>query len=396
MTARARIRITPTRLLAGHHDVLHRILVCLIPACLIGACLIPALLLGSPAFSAQTASPVPPSSPYTLHAYEDLLQLPTLVLNSAGTSYEGLTAAQFTLQLDGGPPFHPRHIRLQGDDPLQVALVFDTGQKGILPLAQMLEEIAPAKLKTWLSPADNLSVYALDCHLIRSGNSLPYSAARLQESLARALAAADLHEQTTGAACGAKRRLWDSVAVVISQLSQLPGRRLVLIVSDGLDDTSQMSWTTLAHYAGRFNTTLMGLRVLQRDSRSSDLSQRLPSFTPATERLVREDEDVFGLLCGETGGIVLCVNDRTMHRQMNSTIKLIHQRYILEFSRPRNGIAGLYHVDVSIPDRHAVVLAAGIGFPPRNPGQDTGPGNIPSDPARAPQLGDRKILTQPQ
>ena len=351
------------------------------------------------ALYAQT-TPVPSAAaPYTLHVYEDLLQLPTLVLDSAQKSYRGLTASQFTLQLDGGPPFHPRHIRLEGDDPLQVALVFDASRESTLALAQKVGSATPGKLDalgTWLSPADHYSLYALDCHLIRTAAGLPYSAARVEGSLAAALAARDLHRHDANAACGNKRRLWESLATVVSQLSQLPGRRVLLVVSDGLGDTSQLSPKTLGHYAGRFNTTLVGLRAPHSDPRSVDPMNRSPFFALPTEQLVRSEENVFELLCGETGGVVLPVDSATMLEAMSNLIGLLRGRYILEFSRPRNDTPGVHHVEVTIPDRHAVVLSAGIAFPTRNPAQDTGPGTVPSDPTRDPQVGNRKILPGPQ
>ncbi len=401
MAARAQIRHPLTASPAQRRSTSHGVLLWLVRAWLVRewlfwACFVWALLPGSPALHAQTAAEAPPATPYTLHVYEDLLQLPALVLDRAGRSYGGLDAAQFTLQLDGGPPFHPRHTRLEGNDPLQVVLVFDAGQKETSSLAQTVEQTEPAKLETWLGPADNFSLYALDCHLIRSAYAWPYSAARLQESLARALAAPDLHAHTPGTTCGAERRLWDSLAVVVSQLGQLPGRHLILVVSDGLDDTSRNSWSTLARYAGRFNTTLMGLHTAQPDARSSDLSNRLPLYARPVERLVGNNEDIFPLLCGQTGGIVLPTSARTVLRELNSTIELIHGRYILEFPRPRNGTVGLSQITASVPDRRAVVLAASIAFPPRNPVQDADPDAIPSDPTRAPQLGSRKIPTQPR
>lgn len=353
-------------------------------------------LSGEHAAKAQTA-PVPAAkAPYTLHVYEDLLQLPTLVLNSAQQPYKGLTAAQFTLQLDGGPPFHPRHTRPEGDDPLQIALVIDASQASTLVLAHQIMANAPTKLQTWLGPADRFSVYALDCHLIRSANSLPYSTIHLQNSLAAALAAPDLHRQNAGMGCGTNRRLWDSLATVITHLSEQPGRRAIVVVSNGRDGGNQTYWNLLARYAGRFNTTLMGLRPQDSDPPPIDPAIRQPLSAYPTEAFVKPNENIFALLCGETGGLVVPVDRDTISLQMNRAIDLLRQRYILEFARPRNDTPGLHHIDASIPDRHAIVLSAGIAFPPRSSTQDTEPGAVPSDPARAPQLGDRKVLTQPQ
>ena len=345
---------------------------------------------------AQTDPVLSPGTPYTLHVYQDLLQLPTLVLNRAQRSYSGLTSAQFTLRLDDGPPFHPRHTRLEGDDPLQIALIVDASRASTLALAEKLEASTLPHLATWLNPSDEFSVYALDCHLIRSASDLPYTAPRLQNALAAALGASDLHQRDPGTACGSDRKLWDSLAAVVSRLSQSPGRRIILIVSDGIDNTSRTSWNVLAHYAGRYNTTLMGLSLLPATYAVDVPPMHRPLHGQLTEGQSRLIEDRFRLLCGQTGGVVLPADNSTVIEQLKSTIDLLRGRYILEFPRPHDNHPGLHHIDASVPDPHAVVLSAAIAFPPRKSTLDTDPGTVPSDPAQAPQFGHRKILVGPQ
>lgn len=354
------------------------------------------LLSGSIQLRAQSA-PIPAASaPYTLHVYQDLLQLPILVLNRAQGSYSGLTAAQFTLRLDDGPPFHPRHTRLEGDDPLQIALVVDASQPETLLLAKKLETFPPPQLANWLSPTDAVSVYALDCHLVRSSNELPYTGLRLQATLTTALAATELHKHDPGTSCGSKRKLWDSLSAVVLRLSQSPGRRVVLVVSDGRDDTSRMSWTALARYAGRFNTTLMGLRPQSAGYHTGELLNRMPISAHPTENFLPNEEQIFDLLCSGTGGLVLAAEPQRPFGPFNRAVELLRQRYILEFARPHDDTPGLHHIEAFVPDPHAVVLSAGIGFPPRRSTQDTDPGTVPSDPTQAPQLGHRRILDVPE
>ncbi len=386
MAARARLRFASVRLLLLYRHVFPTLLTALSLA----------FLCSFVKGHAQNA-PIPSAdAPYTLHVYQDLLQLPILVLNRAHNSYGGLSAAQFTLRLDDGPPFHPRHTRLEGDDPLGVALVVDAGQESTLRLAEKLEALALPQLAAWLSPADTISVYALDCHLIRSANELPYSGLRLQATLATALAAPDLHKHDPGMTCGSKRKLWDSLAAVILHLSQSPGRRVVLVVSNGKDETSKMSWTALARYAGRFNTTVMGLRPPPAGDYAGASLNRMPVYARPTERFIPDKENVFDLLCSGTGGLVLPAEPRTIVEPFNRAVDLLRQRYILEFPRPHDDTSGLHRIEAFVPDSHAVVLSAGIAFPPRKSTQDTDPGTVPSDPTQAPQLGHRKILDVPQ
>src|ERR1700733_1296118 len=62
---------------------------------------------------------------YTLHVYTDLLQVPTIVLTPLHSNYRALTKESFTLSLDGGPRFHPTNVRLEGDDPITIAVLLD-------------------------------------------------------------------------------------------------------------------------------------------------------------------------------------------------------------------------------------------------------------------------------
>ncbi len=386
MAARARLRFPPVRRSPLCPHVLPVLL----------ALFALALLCGSVQANAQS-TPVPSAdAPYTLHVYQDLLQLPILVLNRAQKSYTGLSAAQFTLRLDDGPPFHPRHTRLEGNDPLGVALVVDASQPGTLLLAKKLEALPPTQLTEWLNPTDTFSMYALDCHLVRSADGLPYAAARLQTTLATALAAPDLHKHDPGMTCGSKRKLWDSLAAVVSHLSQSSARRVVIVVSDGEDETSIMAWTALARYAGRFNTTVIGLRPQLSDYNVGTSLNRMPIYARSTESLIPDDENIFDLLCSGTGGVILPTQPRTFLESFKGVVDLLRGRYILEFPRPHDDTPGLHQIAVTVPDRHAVVLSAGIAFPPRSSTQDTDPGTVPSDPTQAPQVGHRKVLDPPQ
>lgn len=354
-----------------------------------------ALLCLTQSLRGQTAPVATTDSPYTLHVYQDLVQLPTFVLNSRAGSYPGLTAPQFTLRLDGGPPFHPRHARLQGDDPLQIALVFDTSEANTRALAQTVADAAPDQLAAWLNPTDELSVYALDCHLVRSSLALPYTALRLHWTLTAALASTDLHKHDKGAGCGYNRRLWDSLVPVIRATGQQPGRRIVIVVSDGTDRSSKLSWIPVARYAGSVDTTILGLRLLSIDPGLADSAHGY-GILSGMNGLSANDEEAFNLLCAKTGGPVFPVRPETVLAEMHQLVDLLRQRYILEFPRPRRDAAGIHQVVVTVPDPRTSVFAAGIAFPPRPTQRDTDPATIASDPTQAPTIGDRKMLNQPQ
>jgi hypothetical protein len=115
----------------------------------------------------EPAQGTTPDSTYTLHAYADLLQVPTLVLTQLHGSYLGLTSQSFTLSLGQGPKFHPTTVRRQGDDSITLAILFDltTDPDSIFTsFAQAMSKL-PAGV---LSAHDYISVYAYDCELVRT------------------------------------------------------------------------------------------------------------------------------------------------------------------------------------------------------------------------------------
>src|SRR6185437_15102769 len=81
------------------------------------------LTLGTP--GRAQAEGTPPAQAYTLHAYANLIQVPTLVLGADRHPLPPFSREQFTLRLDSGPPFHPAQIHREGDDPISLAIVID-------------------------------------------------------------------------------------------------------------------------------------------------------------------------------------------------------------------------------------------------------------------------------
>ena len=109
---------------------------------------------------------------YTLHVYTDLLQIPTIVLTRLHSNYRGLTKESFTMSLDGGPRFHPANVRLEGDDPITLAILFDltTDESSMFASFASAMSTLPAGV---LSARDYISVYAYDCKLMRTTEDMP-------------------------------------------------------------------------------------------------------------------------------------------------------------------------------------------------------------------------------
>ncbi len=340
--------------------------------------------------SAQDAEQTPPSdTPYKLHVYEDLVQVPTLVLNSSHGSYGGLTAAQFTLRIDAGPPFQPRHVRLEGEDPIAMAFLLDVTSTDSARLLENFDSELNKLPPDVFHPNDRISVFAYACHLVHASIDVPASFPALRTAVAAALRSPDLRGKNgTQSNCGAVR-LWDAIAGVATRVGSLPGRRVLFIVSDGFDSGSSNTWNTVRSYADNVGLTLIGVRPAL-------LTIHLARTTVAPPPYVLHImEEPFEMLCAGTGGLTLESETGDLGSTLVHVNDLLRHRYIVEFPRPSNGTAGVHQLVINIPDKRAIVRASGITFPIQDKGVLNDPSTVPSDPARAPVEGDRKILTQP-
>ncbi|MBB5060277.1 hypothetical protein HDF16_005013 [Granulicella aggregans] len=328
--------------------------------------------------------------PYTFHAYTDVVQVPTMVLTPMRASYPSLSVDSFSVSFDSGPVSHPEHVRLEGDDPLQFAVLLDVSQENGRWLAKSLVNARGQLVPELFNGGDRISVFASDCVLIRSREATPASIPELHAGIKDVLASTALHQSDQGSNCGEKHRLWDVIASTITQLQPLQGRRVLMVLSDGVDRGSKLTWEEVRRYAVRSGVTIMGIRPTQGGAPSSMFApdKRQPSKTVA--------EDIFAIFCGGTGGIAFYDTPKTVDSTFIRAVSLIRKRYILEFVSPTNATAGDHSIDISIPDHRAIVRVTGATFLLHHQEIGEDPSVIPSNDSNAPQFGKRKILVQPQ
>ena len=179
-----------------------------------------------------------------------------------------------------------------------------------------------------------------------------------------------------GTPCTPKVHLWDALAYVTKQMSDRPGRRVILVISDGHDKGSANTWNNLRRFAAASAVSIFGIT-----DDSTDL-QRMKA------------EDIFQSLCQQTGGIVLSANRRTLQDRLKEVIDMIRGRYIVEFPRQDRAKAGAHSFLVTIDNSDALILSSGISVPMPDPHVLADPMTVPKNPAVAPQVGDRRILSQ--
>jgi hypothetical protein len=330
--------------------------------------------LGASALGAQDDS-VP-----TYHAYANLVQVPVLVLDQDHKQMAAIPEGRFFVSLDGGPKFRVTHARLEGDDPISLAIVLDVNQPFPV-LIRRIDDAIAGLAPLSLHAVDHVSVYAMDCGLNRSAAGVPANSTTLKRAVDMELQSWNQRGRTRHKGdCGSALSLWDSLAIAAKTLSEGPDRRVILVVTDGTDRGSKTSWNALRDFAQGEGVAIFGL------VQSGDL---LPAFRTGSSN----QENLFHSLCELTGGMVMMSSEKSLAEDLKWFTKLLRGRYVLEFPHPVDTVGGQHRLDISMGQANAFIRPAGASVPVDDPAVLKDPMTISTDPSHVPQLGKRKILT---
>jgi hypothetical protein len=338
-------------------------------------------LLQAQETAVQPEEPVP-----TLHVYTNLIQVPTLVL---GLNRERLktpiAASRFSISIDNGPWFRATHVRMEGDDPISLSILLDVSgdTAELMPkLGDAIAGLAPLSLH----PKDHVSIYALDCSLVQSLNDVPAESGQLKLGVEKALESWMLRRQNEHEPnCEQSVHLWDALTYITGDLAKLPGRRVLLAVTNGRDKGSNYTWNKARDFAEAKGVTVFGLSYL-------------PGYAKDTNSAILRwsSEDPFHSLCELSGGIVLFTNMRSHVETLKEFLTIVRGRYIVEFPRPANARPGAHVKEVKIANSMNFIRPAGISVPLLDPAVAADPTTINSGPSLTPELGTRAPMKKPQ
>ncbi len=364
--------------------------------CVGGAALVAGLGAGGPALAqAANAAPVADvkapaagvndeTAPMTLHAYTNLVQVPVLVLGAQRQHLPPVDPGLFVMSLNSGRPFRPVHVRAEGDDPISLAILVDGNARRNSLLAAVPDGVASLLAgplaRGSLHPQDHVMVYVLDCGRIRYATSLPREPGQIGQAVEALMTHRPLAEgaRQDEAACKAPTYLWNSMAFVARELSVLPGRRVLLAVTDGRDNSGAVRWTTLRDFATRESITIFAM---------SKPVERPAYFV--------EPQDDMATLCEFSGGMRMWSSPKQLPEAMADLVRTLRERYILDFPRPNKAPVGEVWLAVTLYKRPAFIRSSGVSFPLSDPKVLSDPNTVPSDPTRAPEIGARRILKSP-
>ena len=331
------------------------------------------LLVGLRCGAQQEQTPV-----FTLKVYTDLVQVPTLVLNHDRQTLPRIDSQRFQVSLDNGRQFAPTHVRMEGEDPLSLAILIDAGGKERKGLMAGIADAVAVMATKELHSQDRISIYLLSCSLLRTVREVRPFPGLLSSSIEEGLQSPKLGKSSAGVSCGTKVYLWAAMTSVINDMSGTSGRRAMLVISDGHDDGSAISWPQLHEYAGYQGVALFGLG---------------DEATPAWYGWQSDHADPFRGLCESTGGIVMQGGRRDLQKRLQQWIQLLRGRYVVEFPRPQAISTGSHDIVVSIKKEglaFTTVAGVSVSLPDSKITED--PNYVPSDEGSDIPVGKRRPL----
>lgn len=309
---------------------------------------------------------------YTLKVYTDLVQVPTLVLDHDRQPMGPLDFSRFQVSLDSGKKFAPTHVRIEGQDPLSVAILID--MSGEHQLIENFADAAATMAKNSLHPTDLISVYALKCDLVRSVRQVPAEPDAVKKAVEDALKAPVTNPKGR---CSKNVYLWGAIVQVVKDLSVSRGRRVILAVTEGQDWGSAIKWPDVHSYAASEGVAIFGI--------NDGFDFGLQTWGERT--------NAFHSLCEWTGGIVMHATDHDLHKRLDQWVTMLRNRYVIEFPMPQRLGLGGHNIDIFVKrDDMAFVTLAGVSMSLPDPQLTSDPNYIPSQAGADIPVGTRRPL----
>jgi len=337
----------------------------------------------APVRAQQPDDPPPPPNLYTLHVYTNLMQFPTIVLGPDLRPMKPVPLEKFNISIDGGAIFHPTKIRIEGDDPISLAVLLDAAgeQSGALRnFAQNFAQLFPGSLH----PQDRVSVYAVDCKLMRTLKDVPAADPEtIAKGITTVLEGPGLHGEKTKPTCGYQLHLWDAVNVVAHDLGGLPGRHVLLIVSQGHDIGSKQTIASVSDYLTRSSIAVFALRDSWEYGKGPTLQSAGNRGRSATFGDINDSPDPLAAICANNGGLILDTEYPGVAKDLQHVVELLRGRYIIEYPRPDDKQPIVHSLDITIAGVDAFVRPTGDSSPIPDPAIANAPNTLPSTPSPA-------------
>jgi hypothetical protein len=292
----------------------------------------------------------------TLHVYVNLVQIPVLVLNSSLHAIPRIPDSNFRVTIDGLGQIHPARIRMEGEDPINLALIVDRSVKDDTLWNDLPKSLEP--LIQSLRSRDHISFLAMDgCAARRFGPEMaPFDAEWLKET-AKVVTDMVPFKSRGKQGCPKPISYWELVMYAAGKLSQFPGRKILVTLGPGDKLNPQMAQQVHALLGGNSITLFPIIHGLS-----------MSGIVPP--RGFDSDGDALHAMSTQaelSGGMLLGTSYRGFGKTLAQPVELARGRYIIEFPRPDKLPAGTHYIQVADGHPRDFIRIAGISVPIAGP-----------------------------
>jgi hypothetical protein len=284
----------------------------------------------------------------TIHVLADLIEVPVLAFKLPFRPEPGLTKSQFVISLDGGTPFHPSHVRMEGAEPVNLSVVVEADTKNAHLLSQSLQSGVESWSPTLFNDSDRVSFYIYGCRLVRSLKQERASPNDPRDKLVRAVAVPMFQSAMERGRSCPRPPLDKLLETVMNQTADAGSWNVILWIVDAEHKADLKQFERVRAFAAALRVTVFAIKYLETDHFPGSVY----SGSEAVNRLV-----------AAVGGKTLHAAFGELGEVTQTMIADVRQRYIVSFPRPGNESKGAHWLQITSTARGVKVVSSAASAP---------------------------------
>ncbi|MEP6921242.1 MAG: VWA domain-containing protein [bacterium] len=263
----------------------------------------------------------------------NLVPIPASVVDHQGTAITSLKLQDFELWVDG--QLRPISDLARSETPVRMAMLFDNS--GSLDFARAFEKQAAEQFfRRVLRSSDEAAIYSVE------------SESHLAQPLTNDVRKLEQTIESFGKPEGSTS-LFDAIIDAAAYLRPYPGRRVLVIVSDGIETTSRADFETTMHHVLADDCQIF---IVQ-----TGLYEGANLRALAAERRMEQ-------LAGQTGGAAYIPHTtRELESAFREIAADLAQQYVLSYYQPEEHRDGSFHaIELRVKARTDVRVRARKGY----------------------------------
>lgn len=263
----------------------------------------------------------------------NLVPIPASVVDNKGVALTTLKVDDFELRVDG--QLRPISDLSRSESPVRLVMLFDNS--GSLDMARAFEKHAAQQFfRRVLRPTDEAAIYSIE-----SDSYLAQGMTRDIKSLERTIELFGKPEGSTS--------LFDAIIAAAAYLRPYSGRRVIVIVSDGIETTSRADFETTMHH------------VLADDCQVFVVQTGL--YESANVRALAAERRMEQLAAQTGGAAFIPKTTAALESAFQEIAADLAQQYVLSYYQSEEHLDGRFHkIELRIKSRKDVRVRARKGY----------------------------------